>query len=102
MQNRLVEVSLDFIAKQQIPSTDIWIKLYTVIKDIVGKPPVGWYYGMVQGKGGAKARGLVARAFHEEKIPLKYYSDAYNDDLPYWIPSPLENQDEGLLIIPYG
>ncbi|KIR32103.1 hypothetical protein I352_05333 [Cryptococcus deuterogattii MMRL2647] len=73
-----------------------------VIKDIVGKPPVGWYYGMVQGKGGAKARGLVARAFHEEKIPLKYYSDAYNDDLPYWIPSPVENQDEGLLIIPYG
>jgi hypothetical protein len=72
---------------------------------VTGKPPVGWYYGMVQSRAGARSRALVAKTFAEEGLPLKYYSDDYSDDLPHWIrhPSPrAETKDEGLLIVPYA
>ncbi|RSH83778.1 hypothetical protein EHS25_005393 [Saitozyma podzolica] len=70
----------------------------------------GWYYGMVQTKAGARSRGLVARTYAEEGLPLKYYSDDYSDDLPYWVkyPGSLGKQgegakgEEGLLIVPYA
>jgi hypothetical protein len=65
---------------------------------------------MVQTKAGARSRGLVARTYAEEGLPLKYYSDDYSDDLPYWAkyPGSLGKQEEGakgeegLLIVPYA
>ncbi|ORY89482.1 carbohydrate esterase family 4 protein [Leucosporidium creatinivorum] len=67
-----------------------------------GVPPVGWYYGHIESEAGARSRGLVARGFKEEGIPLKYYSDDYSDDLPHWVPYPGGKPEEGLLIIPYS
>ena len=70
------------------------------IKETSGKPPRGWYYGMVATKAGARSRALVAQVFREEGLPLKYYSDDYSDDLPHWVPMPGGGKDEGLLVIP--
>lgn len=81
------------------------------IKSITGQPPRGWYYGMVQTKAGARSRGLVARTYAEEALPLKYYSDDYSDDLPYWVKYPggtgkqeegAKGEGQGLLIVPYA
>ncbi|THU91045.1 carbohydrate esterase family 4 protein [Dendrothele bispora CBS 962.96] len=75
-----------------------------------GKPPRGWYYGMVSGtKAGTRSRALIAEVFREEGIPLLWYSDDYSDDLPHWhvynfptlVPYPGGSKEEGLLIIPY-
>lgn len=71
------------------------------IRKITGKPPAGWYYGMVQSKAGVRSRALVSKTFAEEGVPLKYYSDDYSDDLPHWIQRP-HALEEGLLIIPYA
>lgn len=71
------------------------------IREITGKPPVGWYYGMVQSKAGVRSRGIVAKTFAEEGLPLKYYSDDYSDDLPHWIERP-GMEGDGLLIVPYA
>jgi hypothetical protein len=61
---------------------------------------------MVQTKAGARSRGLVARTYAEEGLPLKYYSDDYSDDLPYWVKYPGKQDEgekgEGLLIVPYA
>ena len=73
----------------------------SAIRHITGKPPVGWYYGMVQSKAGVRSRALVAKTFEEEGLPLKYYSDDYSDDLPHWIESP-HAKGEGLLVVPYA
>jgi len=59
-----------------------------VIERICGKRPVGWYTGRVS----SNTRRLV-----REEGGFLYSSDAYNDDLPYWLPgSPLH------LVIPYS
>jgi hypothetical protein len=49
-----------------------------------GQAPVGWYYGMVASKAGARSRELVVKTFKDLGLPLKYYSDDYSDDLPHW------------------
>lgn len=76
-------------------------KAINAIRDITGKPPVGWYYGMVQSKAGVRSRALVAKTFEEEGLPLKYYSDDYSDDLPHWIERP-HAPGQGLLVVPYA
>ncbi|KZV63513.1 carbohydrate esterase family 4 protein [Peniophora sp. CONT] len=76
-------------------------KAIRAIKETSGKPPRGWYYGMVATKAGARSRALIAQVFREEGIPLKYYSDDYSDDLPHWVPMPGGSKDKGLLVIPY-
>lgn len=60
--------------------------VHTAIRNtsLSGKPPRGWYYGKAFTKNDARSRGLIARVFKEENIPLLYYSDYYGDDLPYW------------------
>ena len=55
---------------------------------ILGKRPYGWYTGRVS----EITRRLVA-----EEGGFLYESDAYNDDLPYWV----EVGGKPLLIIPY-
>ncbi|MNT53258.1 hypothetical protein D3C72_1903380 [compost metagenome] len=57
------------------------------IERICGKRPVGWYTGRVS----HNTRRLI-----QEEGGFLYNSDAYNDDLPYWLPgSPPQ------LVIPY-
>jgi allantoinase len=58
-----------------------------IIERLCGKRPVGWYTG----RGSQNTRRLL----HEEGGFL-YTSDAYNDDLPYWLPGSPSH-----LVIPY-
>lgn len=58
-----------------------------VIERICGKRPVGWYTGRVS----QNTRRLI-----REEGGFLYTSDAYNDDLPYWLPG-----SPPLLVIPY-
>ena len=58
-----------------------------VIEQICGRRPVGWYTGRVS----QNTRRLV-----REEGGFLYTSDAYNDDLPYWLPG-----EPPLLVIPY-
>jgi allantoinase len=60
-----------------------------VVTSLIGRRPVGWYTG----RPGPNTRRLVA-----ELGGFLYDSDAYNDDLPYWV-----RVGEGFqLIIPYS
>ncbi|OCF72565.1 hypothetical protein I204_06947 [Kwoniella mangroviensis CBS 8886] len=76
-------------------------KTIRAIEKASGAPPKGWYYGMVGSKASPRSRALVAEVFREEGIPLEYWCDDYSDDLPYWIPMPGGQKDQGLLVIPY-
>jgi putative urate catabolism protein len=58
-----------------------------VIQETCGRRPVGWYTGRVS----PNTRRLV-----QEEGGFLYTSDAYNDDLPYWLPG-----SPRLLAIPY-
>jgi peptidoglycan/xylan/chitin deacetylase (PgdA/CDA1 family) len=58
-----------------------------VIERICGKRPVGWYTGRIS----RNTRRLV-----REEGGFLYSSDAYNDDLPYWIA-----KSPAHLVIPY-
>ena len=58
-----------------------------IIERICGRRPVGWYTGRVS----EHTRRLL-----REEDGLLYSSDAYNDDLPYWLTG-----SPPLLIIPY-
>ncbi|MNF49477.1 Peptidoglycan deacetylase [compost metagenome] len=58
-----------------------------VIERLCGKRPVGWYTGRVS----QNTRRLL-----REEGGLLYSSDAYNDDLPYWLPGSPPH-----LVIPY-
>jgi allantoinase len=58
-----------------------------VIERICGKRPAGWYTGRVS----RNTRRLL-----REEVGLLYSSDAYNDDLPYWLAGSPPH-----LIIPY-
>jgi allantoinase len=58
-----------------------------IIERICGKRPVGWYTGRLSPN--------TRRLLREERGFL-YTSDAYNDDLPYWLPG-----SPPLLAIPY-
>lgn len=57
------------------------------------------------GSGSAMHNHVRARVHKERGVPLLYCSDAYADDLPYYVTSPLAldgDKDEGLLMIPYS
>jgi peptidoglycan/xylan/chitin deacetylase (PgdA/CDA1 family) len=58
-----------------------------VIERICGKRPVGWYTGRVS----ENTRRLI-----REEGGFLYSSDAYNDDLPYWLSGSSPH-----LVIPY-
>lgn len=58
-----------------------------LIEQACGHRPLGWYTGRVS----ANTRRLL-----REEGGFLYDSDAYNDDLPYWIPGPTPH-----LAIPY-
>lgn len=58
-----------------------------VIERLCGKRPVGWYTGRVSPN---------TRRLMREEGGLLYSSDAYNDDLPYWLPGSPPH-----LVVPY-
>jgi allantoinase len=60
-----------------------------VVTRLIGRRPVGWYTG----RPGPNTRRLVA-----EVGGMLYDSDAYNDDLPYWV----RVGDGFQLVIPYS
>lgn len=72
-----------------------------VLKDMTGEYPVGWYYGRLS----PRSKALVWEAHKELDIPLKWMSDAYCDDLPFWVDVPAEKdaeKAEGMLMVPYS
>ncbi len=58
-----------------------------IIEQISGRRPVGWYTGRVS---------LNTHRLVREQEGMLYTSDAYDDDLPYWLPG-----SPPLLVIPY-
>ncbi|QFI40273.1 allantoinase PuuE [Moritella marina ATCC 15381] len=63
-------------------------KAINIIKELTGKRPTGWYTGRL----GPNTRRLVA-----EEGGFLYDSDAYDDDLPYWVKA----NSQPHLVIPY-
>ncbi len=64
-------------------------KAVSAIRSITGKEPVGLYGGRTS---------MNTRRLCAESSNFLYESDAYNDDLPYWV----EVDGKPLLIIPYS
>ena len=64
------------------------IKCYQTIKNIFGYYPSGWYTGRTS----PNTRDLVLK-----NTEVIYDSDAYDDDIPYWV----ESNNKKHLIIPY-
>jgi len=63
------------------------------IRELTGERPLGWYTGRL----GPNTRRLVV-----EEGGFLYDADAYNDDLPYWLPpGTYDGQAEPHLVIPY-
>ncbi len=66
-----------------------------LIENLTGVKPMGWYTG----RDSPNTRALVA-----EQTQLKYDSDNYGDDLPYWVKVPHHeeaNTTKPHLIVPY-
>ena len=65
-----------------------------------GVAPQGWFAG----RGSPNSVGVIWEAFRELDLPLRWESDAFNDDVPYWVDVPLEEVRgaQGLLMLPYA
>jgi putative urate catabolism protein len=63
-------------------------KAIEIITQVTGQRPLGWYTG----RNSPNTRDLVM-----QEGGFLYDSDAYDDDLPYWV----DNNDKGHLVIPY-
>ncbi len=63
-------------------------KAITVLKNITGERPLGWYTGR---------NSLNTRQIVMENGGFLYDSDSYSDDLPYWVDGP----EKPHLVIPY-
>ena len=62
------------------------------------KAPVGFYTGRI----GPNSRRIVVEEYQKLGLELVYESDAYNDDLPYWINWEAEVKGAGkVLCVPY-
>jgi peptidoglycan/xylan/chitin deacetylase (PgdA/CDA1 family) len=79
------------VEKQQIG------KAIDAIEKVTGSAPKGWFLG----RPSVSSKGLIAQVHKERELELLYNSDAYADDLPWWVPHPLE-KSKGLLIIPHS
>lgn len=65
-------------------------KAYDAIRDLVGRAPEGWYCRY--------APSTSTRRLLVEHGGFRYDSDAYNDELPYWVPA----GDRHHLVVPYS
>lgn len=62
------------------------------------REPRGWYTG----RQSINTRRLVYQVYKEMGLEKELYdSDAYDEDLPYWVPAPDGTPDEHLLVVPY-
>lgn len=68
-------------------------KAIEAIKQATSLPPRGWYTGRI----GPDSRRIVIREYRKLGLELLYDSDAYNDDLPYWV----KVDEKEHLVIPY-
>ncbi|TPX61931.1 hypothetical protein PhCBS80983_g00850 [Powellomyces hirtus] len=68
-------------------------KTVEAIKGATGRPPRGWYTGRI----GKNSREVVVQQYRQMGLELLYDSDAYNDDLPYWVKVGAKEH----LVIPY-
>ena len=75
----------DFAPEDEAQHVAAAVRLH---REVTGKPPVGWYTG----RASMNSVTLVAQA-----TELKYISDSYADDLPYWILL----GDKPQLLLPY-
>ncbi|WFD40159.1 uncharacterized protein MJAP1_003145 [Malassezia japonica] len=63
-----------------------------------GAYPLGWYTG----RQSLNTRRLVYEEYKKRGLHTKLYdSDAYDDDVPYYVPAPDGTPNEHLLVIPY-
>lgn len=79
---------IDYQYMDESQERDHMAKAISIIKEITGERPLGWYTGRT----GPNTRRLVA-----EEGGFLYDSDAYDDDLPYWHTETGRAQ----LVIPY-
>ncbi|MBE7181567.1 MAG: hypothetical protein INR71_10240, partial [Terriglobus roseus] len=73
------------------------------LKAATGEMPVGVYFG----RGTPNTRALCPLAWREAGGELLYSSEAYNDDVPYWVDLPYESplpeaERKGMLVVPYN
>jgi peptidoglycan/xylan/chitin deacetylase (PgdA/CDA1 family) len=79
------------------------------LERVTGKFPRGYFFG----RGTPNTRALwseVIKEIGEERgdgVKLLYSSEAFNDDVPYWLDLPFEkdlpdDKKEGLLVVPYN
>ncbi|KAI3479803.1 hypothetical protein L1887_58198 [Cichorium endivia] len=62
------------------------------------REPRGWYTG----RQSINTRRLVYQTYKELGLHKELYdSDAYDEDLPYWVPAPDGTPGEHLLVVPY-
>ncbi|KAI8999997.1 putative polysaccharide deacetylase family protein [Gaertneriomyces semiglobifer] len=76
-----------------VPEAEHCVKAIEAITKATGVPPRGWYTGRI----GPQSREVVIRMFKKLGLDLLYDSDAYNDDLPYWVT--VDGHEH--LVIPY-
>ena len=73
------------------------------LEEVTGKFPRGYFYG----RGTPNTRCLFPQLVKEMGRQLLYSSEAFNDDVPYWVDLPWEKdlpdgEREGLLVVPYN
>ncbi|OAL01214.1 chitin deacetylase 1 [Phaeosphaeriaceae sp. SRC1lsM3a] len=71
------------------------------LKKLSGYAPKGWYYG----RPSPQSRALIPMVYEEMGEELLWASDAYADDVPYWVDLPQERNSEnpkGCLMVPYS
>lgn len=78
-------------------------KQLATLKKTAGCYPAGWYYG----RQSTHSLALLHEAYKEMDVKLNYVSDAYGDDIPYWMDVPAEKElppekRKGMLMVPYS
>ncbi len=73
------------------------------LKEATGEMPVGCYFGRAT----PNTKALFPEAWREVGAEMLYCSEAYNDDVPYWLDLPAEKdlpdaEKKGMLIVPYN
>jgi peptidoglycan/xylan/chitin deacetylase (PgdA/CDA1 family) len=79
------------------------IKACKTLEKVTGEFPVGVYFG----RGTPNTKALFADVYKKMGKELLYNSEAYNDDVPYWIDLPSEkdlpdSEKKGMCIVPYN
>lgn len=79
---------IDYQYMDESEERDHMQRAIEILTQIAGERPLGWYTG----RNGPNTRNLVM-----QEGGFLYDSDAYDDDLPYWV----DNNGKGHLVIPY-